>query len=286
MVLATAAVYEPLVRLADCVDRVVSMSSLDCEPPADLRPDLAVNLHGRGPQSHRLLMSMRPGRLVAFAHADLGPADGPAWRSDEHEVERWCRLVAESLTVPVDAADLLLARPALPSPVPGAVVVHPGAAHAARRWPGERFAAVAAWATASGSKVVVTGSAQERDLAAMVAAGAGLPGDAVLAGQLTLAELAALVASARLVICGDTGVAHLATAYRTRSVVLFGPTPPSLWGPPPDRRHTALWRGAGSGDPWGEVVDPALLAIGSDDVVAAAESLLDPVAPPSVSESG
>lgn len=84
-----------------------------------------------------------------------------------------------------------------------------------------------------------------------------------------LAELAAVVAGARLVVCGDTGVAHLATAYRTPSVLLFGPMSPARWGPR-SGPHTVLWKGDGRGDPHGERPDPALLALRTDDVLAAA----------------
>jgi ADP-heptose:LPS heptosyltransferase len=93
----------------------------------------------------------------------------------------------------------------------------------------------------------------------------------VLSGRTDLTGLAALVASARLVVCGDTGVAHVASAYRTPSVVLFGPVPPAHWGPPPQGPHTALWHGSGRGDPHGAEVDPALLRIAVDEVIGAAE---------------
>ena len=56
-------------------------------------------------------------------------------------------------------------------------------------------------------------------------------------------------------------VAHLATAYGTPSVLLFGPTAPSRWGPPADGPHEVLWCGDGTGDPWGDEPDPALLRI-------------------------
>jgi uncharacterized protein YjbJ (UPF0337 family) len=70
------------------------------------------------------------------------------------------------------------------------------------------------------------------------------------------------------VLCGDTGVAHLATVFGVRSVLLFGPTPPSEWGPPAGRsRHVVLHRGA-RGDPHGAEPDPALLAISVEDVLA------------------
>ena len=97
-----------------------------------------------------------------------------------------------------------------------------------------------------------------------------MPGSAVLAGRTDLRRLAAVVASAGLVITGDTGAAHLATALGTPSVVLFGPTPPGRWGPPADRpRHVAIWRGT-VGDAHGGTVDPGLLRIGVPDVLDAA----------------
>ncbi|HEX2192833.1 MAG TPA: glycosyltransferase family 9 protein, partial [Acidimicrobiales bacterium] len=92
-----------------------------------------------------------------------------------------------------------------------------------------------------------------------------------------LAELAAVVAAAARVASADTGVAHLATALRTPSVVLFGPEPPSRWGPPPDRPwHRALWAGR-RGDPRGSTPDQGLLALGVEDVAAALDTL--PAAP-------
>jgi ADP-heptose:LPS heptosyltransferase len=95
----------------------------------------------------------------------------------------------------------------------------------------------------------------------------------VLAGRTDLRGLAETVAGAGRVVCGDTGVAHLATAFGTPSVVLFGPTPPSEWGPPPDRaQHRALWAGR-RGDPHARTPDPGLLEIGVADVLAALSRL-------------
>jgi ADP-heptose:LPS heptosyltransferase len=96
----------------------------------------------------------------------------------------------------------------------------------------------------------------------------------VLAGRTTSLELAAVVAAARVVVSGDTGVAHLATAYRRPSVVLFGPVSPTLWGPPPRPQHVVLWHGDGTGDPWGTELDPALARITVDEVTDALDILL------------
>ncbi len=146
-------------------------------------------------------------------------------------------------------------------------MIHPGAAYPSRRWPASRFAAVARWADQIGDRVLVTGGPDEVDLAERVCAMAGLPADASVAGRTDLAELAAIVAHARLVVCGDTGVAHLASAFGTPSVVLFGPTPPYRWGPPACGPHSTLWHGTDVGDPHGLRPDPALLEIRVGEVV-------------------
>jgi ADP-heptose:LPS heptosyltransferase len=265
ILLAAPASLTPLAVLTGAVDELLPTAGLD-DPLPVRAPALAVNLHGRGPQSTALLAATRPGLL--WTHG----GSGPRWNEQRHEVRRWCDLVG-AYGVPADPADLRLALPGAPSPAPGAVVVHPGAAYPSRRWPVERFARVAAGLAADGERVVVTGGPAERDLAAAVAGAAGLPASAVVAGDTDLASLAALVASARLVVCGDTGVGHLATAYRTPSVLLFGPVTPARWGPL-SGPHTVLWKGDGGGDPHGGEPDPALLALSAEDVLAAARTRL------------
>lgn len=281
LVLAAPAGLAPLARLSGAVEEVLPVDGVTAPPvlPALAGPPaLAVNLHGRGPQSTRALLGARPGRLWAYAHPELPGVDGPQWTDGEHQVDRWCRLLA-AYGVPTDPDDLGLPAPPGPGPAPGAVVVHPGAASGSRRWPADRYAAVAAALRQAGHRVVVTGGTAERPLATEVAARAGLPPDAVLAGRTDLLGLAALVAGARLVVCGDTGVAHLATAYRTPSVLLFGPTPPAEWGPR-SGPHTVLWRGTGRGDPHAAEPDPALLALRVPDVLEAARGLIHAAAAP------
>lgn len=200
---------------------------------------------------------------------------GPQWRPGEHETARWCRLLEES-GVPADPGRLDLRRPPgeLSHPAArGATLIHPGAASAARRWPPERFAAVASAELERGRTVLLTGSRGERALAANVARRAGLPPDAVLAGGTDLLGLAGLVAAAGRIVCGDTGVAHLATALGVPSVVLFGPTSPEEWGPPAGRPwHRALWRGR-AGDPHGARPDSGLLELEVEDVLSALRDL-------------
>jgi ADP-heptose:LPS heptosyltransferase len=265
IVVAAPLVLEPLFRLAGTVDHVVpGAEALTPLTAAPERPELAVDLHGNGPRSRRVLLARRPGRLIAFGH------DGIRWRDDEHEAARWCRLVREGLGLP-DGTEFPSVIGALPQPqdvdVPaGLTLLHCGAKSAARRWPAERFAALAILLRTRGHDVVVTGGPGERGLAEAIAAA----GRVSVLHDLTLVELAAVIARARLVVCGDTGVGHVATNYRTPSVLLFGPVAPAVWGPPPHPRHQVLWHGTGGGNPHANTPDPALLEI---DVHEAAEAV-------------
>jgi ADP-heptose:LPS heptosyltransferase len=269
LVLAAPPALEPLARLSGAVYELSPTRPLAPVDGALHGADLAVDLHGKGPESHRVLLRSQPKRLLAFANPEIPESDGmPEWRAEEHEVRRWCRLLAES-GVSADPSRLELAPPERPSaPQAATTVVHPGAASPARRWPAERFAAVARAERESGRRVVLTGSAAEAGLASQVARLAGLDEADVYAGKTDLLGLARLVAGAARVICGDTGVGHLATAFGTPSVVLFGPTSPLHWGPPPDRRrHRVLWAGI-TGDPHASVVHAGLLRIEVADVLA------------------
>ena len=68
----------------------------------------------------------------------------------------------------------------------------------------------------------------------------------------------------------DTGAAHLASAYRIPSVVIFGPAPPEEWGPPASGPHRVLTHAElRVGDTFGAEPDPAMLAVTVDEVLDA-----------------
>lgn len=277
LVLAAPEWLAPLAGACGAVDTLLPAGTPDRAVPDKLDwtgppPDVAVDLHGNGTASRDLLAGLGPRRLLAFA-----AGDGPRWLPGEHERDRWCRLLTE-YGVPADPRDLRLPPPPGPPPVPGAVVVHPGADAPARRWPAERFAAVAGALRDAGHPVVVTGGPTERCLASHVAARGGLPPRAVHCGR-PLDELSRLVAGAAAVVSGDTGVAHLAVAHGTPSVTLFGPVPPAEWGPPDLPRHRALRPPGPRGDPHGSRPDPLLLRLTTDDVLTALRPLLLPGGP-------
>jgi ADP-heptose:LPS heptosyltransferase len=242
---------------------------------APIEPDLAVNLRGVREELHRVLLTLRPRRLIAFRNAAVQEtSSGPEWRSNEHEIDRWCRLLIES-GIQADPRDLHISVPDsdVPEIARGATLIHPGAGSPARCWPSERWAAVARWEAQQGRSVILTGGPDEVNLASRVAEIAGLSEECVLAGKTDPFQLAAVVQAAERVICSDTGLVHLAVAVKTPSVVLFGPTPPSRWGPPEHLRcHRVLWAGV-EGEPYAEKPDQGLLLISVEEVIEAVRGL-------------
>jgi ADP-heptose:LPS heptosyltransferase len=150
---------------------------------------------------------------------------------DLHEVERDL-LVAATAGFPLPDGDdgRLRVRGVQPPSVEvptGAVVVHPGASVPARTLSPTQWRSVVACLTGAGHPVVVTGTADEAALVAAVAVGEARP----LVG-LPLAEFAGAVATARAVVCGNTGPAHLASAVGTPVVEAYAPTVPAArWAP-------------------------------------------------------
>ncbi len=261
---------QPILALTGSVDNLLETQSL--EEPLNIRSgavDVAVNLHGSGPQSHQRLDAIMPN--VRLGHAANGWS-GPLWRDDVHERNRWTDLL-NWYGIPADPLDYRLQKPSKPSAHPGVVVVHAGAAYGSRLWPAARFAAVARAFHDQGHTVVLTGSSGERKRALGIADDAGLPGALVLAGRLDLTEFAAVVSAAALVISADTGAAHLATAYGTPSVTIFGPAPVAAWGPPDGPHITLTDESLRVGNAFGADPDPALLAVTVEQVLSAAQRL-------------
>jgi ADP-heptose:LPS heptosyltransferase len=243
--------------------------------------ELAIDLHGCGPESIGLLDDLWPACLVSFRHDSVARSyRGPDWDPAEHEIDRWCRLLTH-FGIAADRNDLQLrySRDVLPDGVDGSIVVHPGAAAPGRRWPAARFARVIEVLLDAGHRVVLTGSPAERTLCGRIheLVTEPVPDRARqlldLSGKTDLEQLCALVGSGQALLSNDTGVSHLATAFGVASVTLFGPTSPAVWGPPEHPRHRAIWKGR-TGDPHTSALDPGLAAIGVEEVLEAVGAVL------------
>ncbi|MBA3945690.1 MAG: glycosyltransferase family 9 protein [Herpetosiphonaceae bacterium] len=216
---------------------------------------------------------------------------------DLHQVERNLRLI-EALGFTVTDHDLeveiapaaraaaqgLLAQLGI-DPAAPYLLFHPGASARARRYPPERSGVVARLLTAHGWPVLLTGVDREAELIATVAAAA--PEAKVLVGGTSLAEYAALVERAALVICGNTLPLHLADALLTPVLVLYSGTDyESQWRP--RRTPSRLLREPTPCHPCYLFQCPIglpCLDIAPDAVVTAAEELLQSARRTSVSMS-
>lgn len=107
------------------------------------------------------------------------------------------------------------------------VVVFPGASIPEKRWGAERFSEVARKLIKDGYRIVVVGGKEDRADGDVIVEVGGLN----IAGTTTLAETAAVIARSSLVLCGDSGVLHIAAALDIPTVSLFGPSNALKWAP-------------------------------------------------------
>lgn len=252
--------YADLVRFDPAVDHVrvlerdarrledlVSMSAEleDC--------DLIVDLHG----------SARSRLLTWRQRATVLRAPGQRLLRERWVRARWTRpRPADHATARYAAAlaPLALAAPGPPRLVAGAeaerwaeghlaewrpgappVALCPGARHATKRWPEERWCELdAALAAAGIPRLVFTTAAERRALPALAAR---VEADAGARWCLEpLPRMAALLSRVRAAVTHDSGLMHLAAARATKVVALFGSTSPVLGFAPAGEGHVVLCR--------------------------------------------
>ncbi|GAA5071874.1 ADP-heptose:LPS heptosyltransferase [Thermocatellispora tengchongensis] len=197
------------------------------------RFDLAVQMHGGGGNSNPFVRALGA-RVTAGLRAE-GAEPLDRWVPyvyHQHETHRLLEVAAlvggataeYEPRVAVTPADRAEAARVLGPPAAGPrlVAIHPGAVDPRRRWPPERFAAVADHlaATAGPISFVVTGTEPEREVVEKVVAGMSVPARP-LVGALSIGGLAALYERCALLVGNDTGPRHLAGAVGTPTVSVY-----------------------------------------------------------------
>ena len=220
------------------------------------RFDLALQMHGSGAIVNPLVAALGARHCAGFFDDDAAVTRCDKslfvrWPTVGHEIERMLALTdhlglprrGTALEFPIGAADRAELAAAWPAHGGGGpyVCIHVGAQLPSRRWPVDRFAAVADAVAASGRAAVLTGSAGE----------AGLVDDVVrrmrrratnLAGKTTLGALGALIADADAIVCNDTSVSHIAAALGCPSVIVSCGADVARWAPLDASRHRVLWQ--------------------------------------------
>jgi ADP-heptose:LPS heptosyltransferase len=213
--------------------------------------DLVVQMHGSGGPANTIVKGLGAGACAGFLEPhEAREAGFIPWPDQIPEPRRYLALVRalglpggdDSLAFPLephdwDECDVLGARYGIePERL---VLLHPGAQLPSRRWPAERFAEVADALSTRGWQIAITGTAHEAPITATVLGAMTAPA-LHLAGATSLGCLAALVRRARLVVCNDTGISHVAAAMRTPSTVIASGSDTRRWAPLDYDRHRVL----------------------------------------------
>lgn len=247
------------------------------------RYDLCVDMQG----SIRSAMVGRMAGAARFVGAAVPRETPAAWLykqriglSATHVVEQGCELlgaaVGETLrpakvTLPVDPAAEQWCDALLAGAAERFAMIAPTAGWGAKRWPSERYGAVAAALGRAGFPTLVNAeSPQDEAGLRVVEASCG----AATLVPCTVGQMIALVRRAGVVIAGDTGPLHLAAALERPVVGLFGPTDPARNGPygTPSRvlRHSS----SRVDHSRHRETEEGLMQITTDEVVEAALELL------------
>ena len=185
----------------------------------------------------------------------------PVGSNDEHRVDDWLRLLpAAGCDRPVDrrpllkttreeqvAARELLARHFGDGPEP-IVALHPGGSYPGKRWPLDRFLALASELAGDGVRVVAFEEASGYGLELRE-----IPSVVLL--RLRLRELMAVLEQCALLVCNDSGPMHIAAALGVRTVAIFERGEP-MWFGPVGEGHVVIAGERAGVDRWAEPTSP------------------------------
>jgi heptosyltransferase-1 len=150
-------------------------------------------------------------------------------------------------------------------------ILNPGAGWGAKRWPAERYGAVARGLADLGVRSILNYGPGEEELVQVAAKASG---ETTKGMSLTISELIALTRRARLFVGGDTGPLHLAAALRVPVVGIYGPTDPARNGPYGTQSIVLRSSESVTSHERRAEADEGMLGIGTEAVVGAAEKLL------------
>ncbi|HYD97119.1 MAG TPA: glycosyltransferase family 9 protein [Noviherbaspirillum sp.] len=223
------------------------------------RIDLALQMHGNGQISNRVVADFGARTMAGFAMNGGTDQDSPGFLAYPEQGPEPLRLLSLVEFLGAPAAGTHLEFPLTPDDereldasgfadgleAGRYICIHPGARIRDKCWSPQRFAEIAdRLADEYGLTVVLTGSAKEADLTAAVAS--HMRNEAVdTASPLSLGAMAALMSRARLLICNDTGVSHIAAGLQLPSVVIFSKADMQRWAPLDQDLHRCIWDPAG-----------------------------------------
>ncbi len=213
------------------------------------RYDVAFNLHGG---STAALLTRASGaahrigyKTYAYAalHNEVAPSSSELWGSDKtHSAEQQLALAGWTgvpvsdrpktrlrVTTENDARIARILRAAGLEEMEAFALVHPAAAFDSKTWDAQNFARVTEHLAERGLRTVAVAAPHETEVLRKLKENSRAP--VVALTDLSLPEVTALAARARLFVGNDSGIAHIAAAVSTPAVVVFGSSNVAHWRP-------------------------------------------------------
>ncbi len=219
--------------------------------------DLAINLHGGTTAGFFIGASRAKYRIgyeecrYPFLYTNLLESSATFWdRSPTHSAEQQMALagfigipVGSEIKTRIDLGELESAK--IGNLIENAIdarpfaLIHPFAAFATKSWSIKKFAMVAKWLSENGIRAIAVGAPNEKSKLEELRILS--KNEIEVHADLSLVEIAVLASRARIFIGNDSGIAHIAAAVNTPSVVIFGSSNRDHWYPWTNARYEIVY---------------------------------------------
>ncbi len=252
----------PVLSDFDAVDNVISFKRNDLksrlQTARQIRTtqyDVAFNLHGGTTATFFVRASGAKYRVgfrsyqYNFLYTHLAPSPLEFWQSEHaHSAEQQLALLG-FVGVPVEdkpKSRLAVSQNALASieskirnPKSKIALLHPVAAFDTKQWATENFASIAEFLHEKDFQVVAVAAKKEREVLDQLVNLSKTPIE--IFDDLTLPEITALASKAKIFVGNDSGIAHIAAAVETPSVIIFGSSNRNHWRPWTNAAHEIVY---------------------------------------------
>ena len=261
--------------------------------------DVAFNLHGGTTGTFFTYASGTMHRVgyteyqYSFLYNHLLTSAADFWQKPKpHSAEQQLALVGYA-GVPVDSAQMTrlavteganasvddrLSKSQIRDPRSAIALLHPASAFATKTWAVENFARTAEFLAEKGLQTVAVAAANESQVLERLTKESRAP--VVTFDDLSLPEITALAARSKVFVGNDSGIAHIAAAVNTPSVVIFGSSNRDNWRPWTDAPNEIVFEEFPcqpcAGYVCKEFGDPkCILSVRPESVFAAIDRILD-----------
>jgi lipopolysaccharide heptosyltransferase II len=234
------------------IDNVIKLGDSKLKTTQKIRSekyDVVINLHGGSTSGFLTRFSGAKHRIgysdysYSFLHNHLLSSSADFWHAEKtHSAEQQLALLG-FVGVPVEDKPMsklaVLELMAVRSSKLPFALIHPAAAFATKQWSAENFAEIAEFLVQNGLQIVAVGTKKEREVFDELRKFSQVP--IICYDNLTLPQITNLASRAKIFVGNDSGIAHIAAAVKTPSVVIFGSSNRVHWSPWTDAKNAIVF---------------------------------------------